>query len=206
MIEQTREFSSLPAGAQTQLSNLIVSAREWVENYTGRALVEQTWRLSLDRRLGNGPQGSSWPALPPENGYGWYTGNVNDSISGWLLRKSPVIGIVGFASVDTDGLETEIDPASYRLGEAASKWPSIVPVPTTAWPGEVFRVTFRAGYAPAVGSPDPVSDISLVPQRFKQAIMLHAEAMYDRDERMMSKLLEAAENLIKPECCEFPFA
>ncbi len=206
MIQHLREFSSISQPAQDQLSALLVAGREWVEDYTGRALVDQTWRLSLDRRLGNGP-GRNWmPILPPLNGYGWYYGNCMDRITGWMLRKSPAIAITSFVVVDDEGTETEIDPTTYRLGDADSKWPMIVPVPSTPWPGEVFRVTFRAGYAPAVGSPDSESDVDLVPQRFKQAIMLHAEAFYDRDDKMMEKLLQAAQNLVTPERCEFSAA
>lgn len=207
LIQHVREFSSIPQAAQDQLTGLIVAAREWAEDYTGRALVEQSWRLSLDRRLGNAPGGSLMPFLAPENGYGWYQGDCLERLSGWLLRKSPVIAITSFVNVDDDGAETEIDADSYRLGDADSKWPTIVPVPLgSPWSGNLFRVSFRAGYAPAVGSPDPESDLDLVPQRFKQAIMLHAEAHYDRDEKMMEKLLAAAENLLKPERCEFSLA
>ena len=34
------------------ITNLIAAAREWAEDYTGRALVDQTWRLSLVNRSG----------------------------------------------------------------------------------------------------------------------------------------------------------
>lgn len=204
MIQHLREFSTLAQASQDQLEALITAGREWAEDYTGRALVDQAWTLSLDRRVGIG---SNWmPSLGPENGYGWYYGDCMDRITGWLLRKSPVIEITEFVVVADDGTETVIDPTTYRLVDAASKWPLIAPVPASPWQGDMFRVTYRAGYAPAVGSPDPTSDIDLVPQRFKQAIMLHAEAHYDRDERMMEKLITAAENLIKPERCELSIA
>lgn len=204
LIQNVREFSSLPQVAQDQLTALIVAGREWVEDYTGRALVEQQWALHLDSRLGNPAWQWPIPAPNPANGYGWYTGDTVNSPTGWLLRKSPVIAITEFVSIASDGTETEIAAADYRLADEATKWPRILPI--NSWAGEVFRITYRAGYAPAVGSPDPTSDTDLVPQRYKQAIMLHAEAHYDRDERTMQMLLDAATNLVKPERCELSIA
>ena len=69
------------------INGLLVAAREWVEDYTGRALVEQRWSLSLDRRIGNAPGIRMVPPPVPANGYGWYTGEWTDSVAGWLLRK-----------------------------------------------------------------------------------------------------------------------
>ena len=37
----------------------------------------------------------------------------------------------------------------------------------------------------------------MVPERFKQAMKLWVEAHYDRDEKMMQQLLDAAENIAK---------
>jgi hypothetical protein len=185
------------------ITGLIVAAREWVEDYTGRALVEQKWALSLDRRIGAAGQ-YPIPFPNPSNGYGWYQGEWSESVSGWLLRKSPVISVTEFVSIADDGTETAITAADYRLVDSDSKWPRIVPV--NSWAGDAFRITYRAGYAAGVGSPDPTPDVADVPQRYKQAILLHAEAHYDRDRDMMQRLLDAAENLIKPERCELSLA
>jgi hypothetical protein len=43
-------------------------------------------------------------------------------------------------------------------------------------------------------------------QRFKQAIRLYAEALYNRDEKLMAKLIEAAEGLIRPESSDLSLA
>lgn len=189
-----------------EITQLIVSAREWVEDYTGRALVEQRWRLSLDRRVGN-PPGQGYLAIPvPSNGYGWYQGETQDGVTGWLLRKSPVIAITSFVSVDSDGVETAVATADYRLADANTKWPMIAPIPASPFVGDVFRITYRAGYAPSTGSPDPEPDVALVPARYKQAILLHVEAFYDRDKDLMDKLITAAENLLRGERCELSIA
>lgn len=206
MIQQVHEFSSLPQAAQDDLTGKIVAAREWAEHFTGRALIEQQWKITYDRRGGTGPSRFLLPLSFPEgNGYGWYTGECSEQLTGYMLRKSPVIAITAVNLVADDGTETEVAAAEYRVEGAATKWPTIIPASGSSW-GDVFRVSFRAGYAPAVGSPDPVPDPALVPVRFAQAIRLHAEAHYDRDKDMMQKLLDAAENLITPERVELSLA
>ncbi len=187
------------------ITRLIKTSRQWAEWFTGRALVEQTWKLNLDRRIGLAPARISVPAPSPENGYGWSSGDFNESNAGWLLRKSPVIAITSFVSVDSEGTETEVDSTSYVLESENTKWPRIVPV-SGLWSGDAFRIIFRAGFAAGLGSPDPTPDVSYVPDIYKQAILLHAEAFYDRDEKMMPALIQAAENLLKQERCELGIA
>ncbi len=181
------------------------SAREWVEDYTGRALVEQTWKMTVDRRLDNGPRGRYYPSPNPENGYGWYQWESQEMLAGWTLRKSPVIAITNFATVAADGTETTVDPATYQLVGATSKWPSIAPVNSGLWSGTICRVTFRAGFAPGLGSPDPTPDITTVPQRYLQAMMLYASALYDQGDNMKD-LMDTAERVVKSERSEISMA
>jgi hypothetical protein len=69
-----------------------------------------------------------------------------------------------------------------------------VPAPITYWPVtqydrvDAVRVRFVCGYGGA----------AKVPYALQAALLLHVEAHYDRNERMMEKLLTAAENLIFP--------
>jgi hypothetical protein len=181
----------------------ITAAREWVEDYTGRALLDQTWKLTLQGRPGSFAGGDIVGGtrdgrLPP--GYGYYFGLWMWSRSGEImLRKAPVISITSFVTVDQAGVETAVDPATYQLREANSKWPRVVALNGSTWSTWLtgdMRITFRAGYA----------DEDTIPIRFKQAIKLHAEANYDRDQGMMQKLLDAAEALIRPERSELQVA
>jgi hypothetical protein len=119
-----------------------------------------------------------------------------------MLRKSPAIEITSINEVDADGTETLVDPLTYELREADSKWPSVAPI-SGGLPRNA-RIVFRAGYVDRTGS--PVQDIQMIPQRFKQAVKLWVEAMYDRDEKMMGILLGAAESLILPESAHLRFA
>lgn len=184
---------------------IYTAAREWVEDYTGRALIEQTWRMTVDRRIENGPRGRFEPFLNPENGYGWYQWEAKDQVAGWILRRSPVIAITSFVTVDAEGTETAVDADGYRLEAGDSKWPSIFPVNSGLWTGNMFRVTFRAGFAPGLGSPDPTPDRADVPQRYIQAMNVYATALYDQPENMAA-LIDTAERLVKSERVDISMA
>jgi hypothetical protein len=187
------------------ISMLITAAREWIEDYTGRVLIDSTWRLTvgdyiLRDTVGDVVQGNAAAILMP-------------SVNGVMLRRSPVISLGAIASIGADGVATEVQdvgsPAAghFELREAASKWPRVVGLsgaPTLA--SGTFTIEFRAGFAAGLGSPLADPDPALVPARFKQAMKLWIEANYDRDERMMPLLLETAERLIKPERADLQFA
>lgn len=188
-----REFDSITADVESQISGLIKAAREWAEDYTGRALMEQAWRLTVDnvRRPFNSVAGPPYgPPGPP------YMGIFQPTISGELyLRRAPVIAVTSFVQVDDAGVETAFDAATYQLREKTSKWPRILPI-NTSWLNGTFKIEFTAGF----------DDEDLIPFRFKQAIKLYAEALYDRDPIMMPKLIAAAEGLLGPEKADLNFA
>lgn len=193
-IQQVREFSSASQATQDQLSALIVNAREWVEDETGHALMDQRWRLTLGDNLLTGSDVSGY--LPYATGV-WAQ---NDSI---YLRRTPVIALTKFVSVASDGTETAIAASAYSLLDAGSKWPRIVSAAGT-WTDERLLIEYRAGYADMLGS--PTGSAADVPQRFKQAILLHVEAHYNRDEKMMDKLMEAACHNVARLNAHIPFA
>ena len=92
-----------------------------------------------------------------------------------------------------DGTETTIDSDTYALREPDAKRPRMVALTGATWPNATeLRITFRAGYADQTGSPQ--EDASVVPQRFKQAIMLWVKGNYNEDEDCM----RAAKALLKP--------
>ncbi len=164
------------------ITSLIVAAREWVEDYTGRALIDQTWRLTIDQT----------GAL------------VGDSVSEIMLRKAPVLAITAFKSVDSDGVETAIDSSTYALREADSRWPRLVALSGATWGVGNFRVTFRAGFADRTGS--PIETASVVPERFKFAIKLWAESLRAEDTADIERLQKAADSVIRSEKSALGFA
>lgn len=166
---------------------LITAAREWVEDYTGRALIDQQWRLTFGDAAT--VDAVTTPTVP-----NMATEALGTEI---YLRKSPALSIVSFVSVAADGTTTAVDADDYELREADGKWPRIVALNGAAWTSGVYRLVFRAGYADRDVSPAEGAEV--VPERFKMAMKLWIEAMYDRDERMMSVLLDTAKGLIRSE-------
>lgn len=194
-----REFSSVTA-LDDEITGLIQGAREWVEDFTGRVLVDSTWRLTV------GEYENAYANVDSDTVSGYYRGPLiprNDG--GILLRKSPVLAITSFVSVNSaTGVETTIDPATYELREADSKWPGVYPLTGAIWTTGPLRITYRAGFADQTGSPQTGAEV--VPIRFIQAMKLWCDAMYDRDEKMMNMLLTAAENIIRPEKADLAMA
>jgi hypothetical protein len=101
-----------------------------------------------------------------------------------------LISIDKFVSIDpVTRAETDISDDQFSLADELSRWPRILPQNGANWSQGIFKVEFTAGY----------SDVDVIPRKFKQAILLHAEAHYDRDPAMMDKLVAAACNLIDRE-------
>jgi hypothetical protein len=173
-----------------EISALITVARLWIEDFTGRALIDQQWTLRVGEFI----------ERPAIFGAMIVSGVMPQSPAGIGLYRSPVLAVVSAASLDADGVETALAADDYRLAEPKSKWPRIMGLSA----GTAYRVTFRAGYADRTGS--PTQDASVVPETYKMAMKLYAEAMYDRDPVMMPKLIEAAENIARIERCNVQFA
>jgi hypothetical protein len=194
-----REFTQVTA-LDGDITSFIQGAREWVEDFTGRALIDQTWRLSIgeERWLTWLYPQRNTNVVTPINLSTW-----SHNRDGIYLRKSPALSIVSFVTVGTDGVETTVDPTTYELRDANSKWPRLFGLNGATWTPPM-RITFRAGYADRASSPQ--QDTSVVPVRFVHAMKLWVEANYDRDEKMMSQLLDTAERLITPERCELGIA
>jgi len=159
------------------LTNLIRGARQWVEKYTGLALVSQTLEMYLD----------SYPA------------------GGMITLRGPLIDVVSFDYLDgtyqaiaADQYVIDTRAKAPRLTPASGVSWSFSGTPN------YLRVRWRAGFVDTSAS--PTQDDSLVPENLRTAIMFHAEAIHTRDERMMDKILEVAANLCKPYVVDFGFA
>ncbi len=211
IIQHVREFASISTAAQNELTALIAAGREWVEDYTGRVLIDQTWRLTLIGRSGSyaggdNVYGTRDGRLPV--GYGYYSGLFQTGRHGEIsLYKSPILALTKFVTVDAAGAETNVDPTTYELRDAGAKWPRIVALNGATWATWLtgdMRIEYRAGFADRTGSPQFGAEV--VPERFKQAIKLWVEANYDRDEKMMTLLLQAAQNIICSESSDLSMA
>lgn len=193
MKRHLREYDSVTTN-DNDITALIGGARRWVEHETGRALIDQEWRLSVggDTVAVDAVTTPYCGDLPTLHG------------SEIFLMRSPVIAIVSFKSVDSEGVETDVDSDTYELRDADSKWPRIVARNGASWATGLYRIVFRAGFADRDSSPQ--QDASVVPECFKLAMKLWTEATYDRDEKMMEKLLEVAAQVVSSERCHLNFA
>lgn len=124
---------------------LLRGAVRHLETFTGRALITQTWRLSLD----------DWPrrrAALPRLWEGVREGP--DIVAGQdfiEIPRPPLQSVISFQVFDTSDAATEVDGSTYfvdtegepgRLGlRFAKTWPS-----TTRRPHDGIRITFVAGY------------------------------------------------------------
>ena len=105
------------------IASLISAAREEVEAACGLALLDQSWRLTLD-------------VLPP-------LGRV-------LLRRHPVREIVSVTAFGQDGEGETLDPATYRL--MAQSRPAVLYFTTQAdrsKTGNGYEIDFKAGFGEA---------------------------------------------------------
>ncbi|MCT8999641.1 head-tail connector protein [Chelativorans intermedius] len=107
----------------TLISGLIRAARQEVEQETGLALIDQSWRLALDR----------WP---------------RDGLV--LLRRAPVRQILSVTVFDGDGAASVLAPESYQLDAVSS--PARLHLDARPEPGLALNgieIDFTAGFGEA---------------------------------------------------------
>jgi uncharacterized phiE125 gp8 family phage protein len=105
------------------IAGLIRAAREEVEQTTGLAMIEQGWRLALDR-------------IPP-------SGRV-------LLRRGPLREVASVTAYGSDGEAAVLDPATYQLdplSRPARLHFDVVPGDLRIFNG--IEIDFTAGYGEA---------------------------------------------------------
>ncbi len=186
-----REYTAVTDN-DSEYSALIAEGREWVEHYTGRALVDQTWRLTLTQAQVMASDPVAGTAVGYQTGaYSWQRSNEI------VLRPSPVIEVTSVKTVDAAGTETTVDPATYEVRETDGKWPRLVALSGSTWnmtSSTDIQIVMRVGYLDHTTSPAT----GQVPESFKRAIKLYASSMYETDKDLMDKLLEAAKCVLRP--------
>lgn len=106
------------------LTGFIEAAVAYAERFMGRALVDQTFELTLDAV----PAGGAPVKLP----------------------RPPLIEVLEVAAVDSAGNETPL--TGYRVDTAQA--PGRLLAPASGWPqGSGLRIRYRAGYIRMEGSP-----------------------------------------------------
>jgi len=120
------------------INSLIVAARDLCESETGRALLPQTWELSLD-----------------------CFGNE------MILRRVPVASITSIKYTDANGAEQTLASTEYTL-DTASDWNArVVLAVGKSWP-QIYtginnvRIRYVAGYANAAAVPQALKQWMLL--------------------------------------------
>lgn len=178
------------ADADSVLEELITSAREYVEDATGLAMISQDRQITLD----------GWPLGTGGDGLGWWDGVRDGALIGTAPRyleipRAPLISITSVTTYDTADVGTVWGSTNYlvdtgtRPGRLALNSGAVWPVPTRPVAGIV--ILYKAGHANAAA----------VPSKFKTAIKQIAGHWYENRELMdydgASKLPMQAERIIR---------
>lgn len=151
------------------ITALIVAAREFAEKYLRRALITQTWRLSVDM------QADSADRMPS----GYYELPVT-----YIRRELPQVIELPYKPIQSISSVTTYSPANagavfassnYFLDTASGR---LVLNENTVWPSNMrsrvaLEIVYVAGYGNAAA----------VPQAIKTSMFMHIQKMYD--ERMV---------------------
>jgi uncharacterized phiE125 gp8 family phage protein len=133
------------------LDGLIAAATDYVEQYTGRAIIAQTWRVTLDE----------------------FTTSL-------LLPKGPVQTVTHVRYFDSEGAEQTVLAGDYTLDNASDPaW--VVINSDASWPEtqsgvNMVKVTFVSGY-PAVPAAIKQAILLLIGQWFDQRADVSEKAM-----------------------------
>lgn len=126
------------------ITTLVAAARQWAENFTGRAFITQTWRVKLDRF----PSGAI------------------------VLPKPPVTAVTSITYVDTTGTTQTLSSSLYATSLPTGPYAapaSIEPAYSTTWPStrdeaNAVTVEFICGYG-AGGSSVPAAILAAMKLR-----------------------------------------
>ena len=164
------------------ITALIGAARESAERYLRRALITQTWRLTLDLEQNN--YARDLPGGVYDMPITVLYGGLPDVIE---LPLPPLQSVTSVTTYDLDNTGTVYDASNYFVDTAGSR---IVLKQDAVWPGTLrslaaCEVVFKAGYG---------DDATLVPQGIKTAILMHLQKMYD--ERIVCDMPASCQSLL----------
>lgn len=142
------------------ITSLISAATLEAEHLMQRAVMPQTWTLTLD-------------SFRPHPAHYWLTKRPPQAIE---LNRPPVAGVVSVQYVDSKGVAQTLDPGTYQLikGEYGGV---IVPNFGLQWPDTrrqpaAVQITFNCGYA----------DAASVPELIKAWVKLRIGTLYENRE------------------------
>lgn len=159
----------------TLISSLVKAARRAAENYTYRAFITQTWKLTLDyfparQEHYGGLSGGRSPSYDAEypNPYSFDIGGRGDI----ELPRPPIQSITSIVTYDKDNDSSTYSSSNYTVDTALGR---VLLNNGAIWPSDLrhsaaIEVTYVAGYG------DEKAD---VPDDIIHAIRAHVQAMYE---------------------------
>lgn len=158
---EAKVFLKVTSSVEDSLIDLLVSsARRSAEEYTRRAFITQSWKLTLD--------GFGYIEDVPRNEYEAYFGtrsNIN-------LPRPPLQSVTSITTYDRENNDTVFASSNYTVDTAGAR---IFLNSGAAWPINLrdnasMEILFVAGYGNAATD---------VPEPIKQAVLMHISRMYD---------------------------
>jgi hypothetical protein len=169
------------------IGNLIAAARQAVESYTGRVLITQSWRLTLDNwpepKVGVGSDllglQQDWPAQ--------FVGNGGLVVV--ELPKAPLQSVSGVRVYDSSGVASTVAPSAYVVDTTTTPsrlvFGSNISLPAVGQVARGIEIDFVAGYGASATS---------LPAMLRQAVLAGVKVLYERSgDGAMSSALRLAE-------------
>ncbi len=163
----------LDSAEDSLISNLITAARQAVEQYCGRVLISQSWRLTLD----------TWPQEAIVNG--GLRDDVallaaNHRLGGGVveiqLPKPPLQAVLAIRVYSAAGLAATIPASNFVVDGAATPGRVVMTsgasLPVIGQSARGLEIDFTAGYGASAND---------VPAVLRQAVLQAVKALYGRD-------------------------
>jgi hypothetical protein len=163
----------LDSAEDNLISNLIAAARQAVEQYCGRVLISQSWRLTLD----------TWPQEAIVNGGLRDDGALlaaNHRLGGGVvaiqLPKPPLQAVLAIRVYSAAGPAATIPASNYVVDGAATPGRVVMTsgasLPVIGHTARGLEIDFTAGYGATAND---------VPAVLRQAVLQAVKALYGRD-------------------------
>jgi len=163
----------LDSAEDNLISNLITAARQAVEQYCGRVLINQSWRLTLD----------TWPQEAIVNGGLRDDGALlaaNHRLGGGVvaiqLPKPPLQAVLAIRVYSAAGPAATIPASNYVVDGAATPGRVVMTsgasLPVIGQTARGLEIDFTAGYGATAND---------VPAVLRQAVLQAVKALYGRD-------------------------
>lgn len=180
----------------SQITGYIQAATDFIDGewgFLGRALVTQTWRLTLDGFPTGG--GGAVSYFNPYSYWGWNFGSTN--MNGQIKIPLPPLQSVTQIEYDDPNGNVQTVNAGDFFVDTQSEPGWIVPQGSKSWPSTLdaintVRIDFVAGYPADSSSPPDLA--AKVPGNIKQAILL-----------MVANWMEGAEGTTDTRLAILPF-